>query len=201
MDASRRRGHASIVGRRESARQFEVPERSSRSMPPPSSILHRTADPSVLRSIAEIDERLVVQWDPEGIWWTPASRVPPGVQERGGWWLALRGDSGALRGIRMWPPDCADGRLVDYLRATWGQWIFALRSTSSPDHVRRQRLDNVKATRKALEQQLFDAWWDKIDHGEMHRAVRADLFDPKWRGNWQVHAETPLESAAPQHGV
>lgn len=184
----RARGHMRVVRRRGAAENFEVAPSTLAWIPPPSGQGRRTPDPTIARQIAEIDSRLVVEWDPEGIWWTPASRRPPGVMELGAWRIALRGDSGALRGMRMWHPDCADGRLVDYLRATWGAYLFALRSQSSSADLRRKRIEGLRRDKERFDAELFDAYWNPIDHGEMFHAVKVAHNDPKWRSGWQVPA-------------
>ena len=182
----RPRGQFRVDRRTKAAEAFEVAQRSPSFVPPPSTTLHRTLDPTIARQIAEIDPHLVVEWDPEGVWWIPASRCPRGVMERGAWHLSLRGVSGALRGMRMWPPECADGRLVDYLKATWGAYIFILRSQASDAQARRERIARLKSEKEKYDAHLFDSWWDTIDHGEMHRAVKELHNDPKWRGGWAV---------------
>lgn len=182
----RARGHLRVNRRGQAAEQFEVAPRSRRTPLPPSAMAFRQVDPAIARQIEEIDPHLVVEWDPEGVWWVPASRVPPGVHELGAWRLALRGVTGATRGMRMWPPECADGRLVDYLKATWGAYIFALRSQATSAEVRRARIERMRADKAKYDAELFDSWWRTVDHGEMHRAVRQAHEDDKWRGGWAV---------------
>jgi len=153
-------------------------------------------DSAIARQIAEIDPHLVIEWDPEGVWWVPFSRRPPGVLERGAWRIALRGESGAIRGMRMWHPECADGRLVEYLRMTWGAYIFIMRSPTTPREVRRQRLEALRLDNARREVEVFDSWWRTVDHGEMHRAVKVAHNDPKWRGTWAV-PDALSQAAAP----
>lgn len=185
------RGRLVSRGRADAGREFVAPSRSASVLPPPSPVRFRRPDPSVLRRVREVDPHLDVVWDPEGVWWTPASAPPPGVSERGAWAIELIGRSGARRRQRMWHPNCCDGRLVDYLEAWWGQYMFALRSTTTWGELRRERIRRAREERDRLGRETFDAWWNEVDHDEMHRAVRQAHFDPKWRGGWQVHADTP----------
>lgn len=186
------RGRFASTGRRPSSFDMEVGPRPGLVLPPPSSTGARTPDPALMRNIRDVDAALGLEWDPEGIWWTPASMIPPGVSERGAWAVTLRGVSGATRRLRMWHPDCADGRLVEYLQQTWGAQMYALRAQSSSRELRAERLARVRADRERLEREMFHAWWKDVDHSEMHRAVKELHFDPKWRGGWQVHPDTPV---------
>ena len=155
-----------------------------------SGILHRSLDPAIARQVAEIDPRLVVEWAPEGIWWTPASMVPPGAT-LGCWRIGIRGYSGQVRWMRMWHPECGDGLIVDYLKSTWGHKLYILRSTTMKPATKAQRLAQVNAMQRKAEQEAFDAMWNAIDHGEAYVAGKAEPESPKWRQGWNVPANLP----------
>ena len=172
---------------RDSDYRIGVPERPSSKLPmrlgEPGSAYR--LDPTIRLQIAEIDPALVVEWRPLGRWWQ--GDRPPGAS-LGCWRVALRGRSGAIRGLMMWPPQMADGRLVDYLRAWWGEKVYILRSTTRTPLEKRLAMDRAQRefeARQAAEarQRRLDA----LDLPLLRRAIKSDL-DPKWRGNWQVSA-------------
>jgi len=154
-------------------------------------------DSSVARRIHEIDPSLRVEWVPDGIWWTPISQVPPGVYEKGAWRIGYVNKSRGYVPIRMWPPTCGDGRLVTYLRNTWGHARFIERSHVDKPRTKIERLHALQKRRKQYDDEMFNAWWRDVDHGEMHRASRAAAEAPKWRGNWNVPDDvTPAKAPA-----
>ena len=172
---------------RASDTQFVVPAGAPKRVPPPGcGINARTLDPSIARQIHDIDPHLVVEWVAEGRWWTGGTQ-PPGAT-LGCWRIGVRGNSGAVKPIRMWHPDCADGRLVNFIMESWGRNLFILRNLAKPDEWKRRQTEDIDARMRRDEQAAFDAMWNRIDHGALHRATRAAHEQPKWRGNFQVPA-------------
>lgn len=172
--------------------QFVVPQGAPKRVPPPwSGIFSRTLDPAIARQIHEIDPHLVVEWVPFGRWWT-TPQTPPGAT-LGCWRIGVRGLSGTVQGLRMWPPDCADGRLVRFLTETWKRNLWKMRNPAA--WSREQEALREEADRKA-EQARFDAWWNQQDHGALYRAIRSEHESPKWRGGWAVPASAPVGKGA-----
>jgi len=156
-----------------------------------SGVMHRNLDPAIARQIRDIDPRLVIEWAPEGIWWTPVSQVPPGAT-LGCWRLMLRGDSGLTKTMRMWHPECADGRLVNYLTETWAHKLFISRSETATQRTKAEKLAEVYARQQQAEQREFDRMWDEMgDHGETYVSAVAMNESPKWRSNWGVPRNLP----------
>ena len=176
-------GHRVQTRRRRNKLRDTVPtDRPTLDRPSWSGIMHRTVDPTIVRQIKEIDEALVVEWLAFGQWWIGDR---PQAATLGCWRIGVRGRSGAVRWLRMWPPECADGRLIYFLTEFWKRRIFVLNSMR-PDQWKREQMDDLKRRQDAEKHGKWDAWWNTIDHAEMHRAIKAQHESPKWRGSWNV---------------
>ena len=152
--------------------------------------------PWVVSEMKRIDPALGIEWDPYGIWWpTHKQKEPPQGFGYGAWRITVRGKSGAKRGLRMWPPTCCDGRLIDHLRETWGRRAYLYRNAMAAQS--QDDYDRYMAQMEQQERQPFEDWWESIDHSEAYRAAKAANEAPKWRMNWQVHANTPTPTPAP----
>ena len=125
-------------------------------------------DPWVVRAMREIDPSLGLEWRTLGRWSKEAS---PGC-----WRITLKGKSGNIKGMRLWPPECADGRLIAYLKTHWLPKIRAWRDY----HQTLECFNEELADRKAAERQRRE--WDKIDHWDMWRAMREADADVRGAG-------------------
>ena len=146
-------------------------------------------DPVILRLMHEIDPNLDLEWRPNGQWWTSpmwnTKQMPEGSAP-GCWRLIVRGKSGDVRGLMLWPPDQVDSRLIKYLRDTWAFERFIDRShilTLKEKHWAK-RVGHREFEKKRKEEKAER--WASVDHGAMRRAVLAERNDAKWRGNWNV---------------
>ena len=155
---------------------------------PSSGVSWRRLDPTIARRIREIDPRLILEWRPAGRWWT--GKRPMGAS-LGCWRICIEGESGEIRGWRMWPPDCADGRLVNFLYSTWARRLFVERSQRYTPATRKQRLEELRVQEIKEKQEKFDKWFNANDHGALKREVQASHESPGWKSNWQVSSKTP----------
>ena len=140
---------------------------------------------AVLQQIKSIDPNLDVEWRPQGRWWTSFPEYkgkPPAGATPGCWRIICRGGSGKYRGLRLWPPDMADGRLVAYLREHWAQkWQDQVaykkgQAAFNDDLVRKNEIAHTQEK------------YGHLDPGPIWRATKAEYESPKWRPLWNVAA-------------
>ena len=113
--------------------------------------LARIPPPEILRRMKEIDPSLVLEWRPLGKWRKEA--------EPGCWRLCQRGQSGAIRGMILWPPDMLDGRIIADLEAHWLPRLYDARN------YRQQWMSDESDNAKLQAQR--DATFAHVDHGRL----------------------------------
>jgi hypothetical protein len=120
----------------------------------------------------EIDGRLGLEWRPLGV-----SQGQPKWQPQGCWRITLRGQSGKTKGLRLWPPDQCDGRLLAYLEAHWLPRVHAAKQ-----YARQWMSEEAEQRQEAERRQGFMAG---VDHGELQYALRrahAERTGAGWSG-------------------
>jgi len=130
----------------------------------------RRPPPHILREIRAIDPRIGLEWRPWGKWWTGPDR-PKDAQGYGAWRITLKGRSGFVKGLQMWPPQCMDARLVWHLKETLGRRLYWERNNPL---MLAGDADRVHAMKDTAAKARQDKWWNSIDHGEMRHAARKD---------------------------
>lgn len=130
----------------------------------------------VVRRMREIDPRLALEWRPLGVSWGQ-----PDYQPTGCWRIILRSPSGRVRGLRNWPPDACDGRLLDYLETHWLPRVRGHRSYHD-EHLSEAGLAKKE---QAAEREKRAGFLKDADHGEMWYTLRrehAELTGAGWSG-------------------